>query len=56
MNRVLGHNSALQAVTGPGTTWVNEMNLEWIMPQMQDRSLNLLTGIQRATTVLRMPK
>ena len=22
----LGHNSALQSYTGPGTTWVNEMN------------------------------
>ena len=23
---VLGHDSALQGYTGPGTTWANEMN------------------------------
>ena len=26
MNGVLGHDSALLGYTGPGTTWVNEMN------------------------------
>ena len=25
-NGVLGHDSALQGYTGPGTTWVNEVN------------------------------
>ena len=26
MNGVLGHNSALVRLSGPGTTWINEMN------------------------------
>ena len=26
VNGVLGHDSALQGYTGPGTVWVNEMN------------------------------
>ena len=26
MNIVLGHDSALEGYTGPGTTWVDEMN------------------------------
>ena len=29
--------------TGPGTTWATEIILVWIMPQVQDRSLNLFT-------------
>ena len=41
MNSVLGHNSALYGYTGPGTTLANEMNLLWIMPQVQDRSLDI---------------
>ena len=44
MNGGLGHDSALQDYTGPGTTWANEMILLWIMPLAQDRSFDLLAS------------
>ena len=46
--RCLGYNHALNSYIGHRTTWANEMNfvlnLLWIMPLVQDRSLNLLTS------------
>ena len=39
---VLGHDSALYGYTGPETTWAIEMN--FVMPLVQDRSLDLLTS------------
>ena len=42
-NGVLGHDSALEGCTGQGIKWANWMILVCIMPQVQDRSLGLLT-------------
>ena len=28
MNGVVGHDSEMSNYTGPGTTWVNEMNID----------------------------
>ena len=42
MNGALGHDSALQGYTGPGTTWADEMNFVMNHALVQDRSLDLL--------------
>ena len=52
---VSGRNSALEGYTGPGTTWTNEMNLVWIMPQVQAQSFDVdLQLVQQITQWLIM--
>ena len=52
---VLGHDSALQGYTGPGTTWANEMNFVMNLTPGAGSNARHWPVVQRATTVPRMP-
>ena len=50
-----GNNPALHGYIGRGQAGLMRIVLLWVMPQLKDRSLNLLSAVQQATTALRLP-